>query len=73
MARNLADLALFLDTMAGFFPFCTRASIRCTPQPLMPDLFTAASVPEAPPNEGIAPGAVQPGSGWPLSKRRQGQ
>src|SRR5438270_10008811 len=24
----------------------------------MPDLFAAASVPEAPPNEGIAPGAV---------------
>src|SRR5689334_4067813 len=37
---------------------CTRVSIRCSSQPLMPDLFTAARVPEAPPNEGIAPGAM---------------
>src|SRR5947199_9607331 len=37
---------------------CTRVSIQCSPQPLMPDLLTAATVREAPPKEGIAPGAM---------------
>src|SRR4051812_26108257 len=37
---------------------CTRASIQCSPQPLMPDLFTVASVAEETRNESIAPGAV---------------
>src|SRR5437763_17098906 len=36
---------------------CTRVSIRCRPQPLMPDLFAIAGAAE-PPDEMIAPGAV---------------
>src|SRR5438309_1546077 len=32
---------------------CTRALIHCSPQPLMADLFSAASFREAPPKEGI--------------------
>src|SRR5207302_3691691 len=37
---------------------CTRVLIRCSPRPLMPDLFTAASIAEERRGEAIAPGAV---------------